>query len=146
MTENTDNAPFDPALGAIEPHAGMLTAPPAGQQLYKIMTVENLLRSVSGGYLYFNRVDSYKDFRNADGHDGEQLQQDRAANEAARFERASDFSGADYYDRCRNRPMRAASRWRTPTTSGASTGTAAHMVKSASLSTSRSCVPSSMRL
>ena len=103
MTENTDNAPFDPALGAIEPHAGTLTAPPDGQQLYKIMTIENLLRSVSGGYLYFNRVDSYKDFRNADGHDGEQLQQDRAANEAAKFERAPDFSGADYYDRCRNR-------------------------------------------
>jgi hypothetical protein len=59
MTENTDNAPFDPALGAIEPHAGTLTAPPDGQQLYKIMTIENLLRSVSGGYLYFNRVDSY---------------------------------------------------------------------------------------
>ncbi len=103
MTENTDNAPFDPALGAIEPHAGTLTAPPDGQQLYKIMTIENLLRSVSGGYLYFNRVDSYKDFRNADGHDGEQLQQDRAANEAAKFERAPDFSGADYYDRCRDR-------------------------------------------
>ena len=84
MTENTDNAPFDPALGAIEPHAGTLTAPPDGQQLYKIMTIENLLRSVSGGYLYFNRVDSYKDFRNADGHDGEQLQQDRAANEDVR--------------------------------------------------------------
>jgi hypothetical protein len=103
MTENTENAPFDAVLGAIEPHAAMLIAPSDGQQLYKIMTVENLLRSVSGGYLYFNRVDSYKDFRNADGHDGEQLQQDRAANSATRFEKAPDFSGADYYDRCRNR-------------------------------------------
>lgn len=92
MTENTDNAPVDPVLGAIEPHAGMLTAPPAGQQLYKIMTVEDLIRSVSGGYLYFNRVDSYKDFRNADGHDGEQLQQDRPSNETARFERAPDYA------------------------------------------------------
>ncbi|MBW7971472.1 hypothetical protein [Bradyrhizobium sp. BR 10289] len=103
MTGNTDNAPFDPALGVVEPHAGLLTAPPDGQILYKIMTVENLLRSVTGGYLYFNRVDSYKDFPNADAHDGEQLQQDRATNTAARFERAPDFSGADYYDRSRNR-------------------------------------------
>jgi hypothetical protein len=103
MTNNAENAPFDLTLGAIEPHAAMLTAPPAGQLLYKIMTVENLLRCVGGGYLYFNRVDGYKDFPNADRHDGEQLQQDRAANSAARFEKAPDFSGADYYDRCRNR-------------------------------------------
>jgi hypothetical protein len=103
MTENTENASLDPTLGAIEPQAGLLTAPPDGQPLYKIMTVENLLRSVTGRYLYFNRIDSYKDFRNADGHDGEQLQQDRAANTAARFEKAPHFSGADYYDRSRNR-------------------------------------------
>jgi hypothetical protein len=103
MTANIDNASFDPALGAIEPHAAMLTAPPDGQRLYKIMTVANLLRSVSGRYLYFTRVDSYKDFPNADLHDGEQLHQDRAANKASRFEKNPDFSGADYYDRSRNR-------------------------------------------
>ena len=101
--DDRNDIPFDPALGAIEPQAGLLTAPPVGQRLYKIMTVENLLRSLSGQYLYFNRVDSYKDFPNADQHDGEQLQQDRAANTAARFEKAPDFSGADYYDRSRNR-------------------------------------------
>src|ERR1700730_2317995 len=103
MAENTENAPFDPALGGIEPHAPLLAAPPEGQQLYKIMTVENLLRSVSGGYLYFNRVDSYRDFPNADWRDGEQLQQDRTANTASRFEKAPDFSAAHYYDRSRYR-------------------------------------------
>ncbi|HXB76871.1 MAG TPA: hypothetical protein VNX23_05545 [Bradyrhizobium sp.] len=103
MTEDTDNVPFDPALGAVEPHAQLLIAPPAGQILYKIMTIENLLRSASGRYLYFNRVDGYKDFPNADPHDGEQLQQDRAANATMRFEKAPDFSVADYYDRSRHR-------------------------------------------
>lgn len=58
MTETTDIPPFDPALGLVEPHAAMLTAPPEGQILYKIVTVENLLRSVGGKYLHFNRVDS----------------------------------------------------------------------------------------
>jgi hypothetical protein len=47
-----------PSLGSIEPHAGLLTLPPEGQLLYKIMTVENLLRSNGGSYLRFNRVDS----------------------------------------------------------------------------------------
>jgi hypothetical protein len=49
-----------PSLGSIEPHAGLLTLPPEGQLLYKIMTVENLLRSNGGSYLRFNRVDSYR--------------------------------------------------------------------------------------
>lgn len=103
MSENADNVPFDPALGAIEPHAQLLIAPPERQTLYKIMTIENLLRSVGGRYLYFNRVDGYKDFANADPHDGEQLQQDRATNAAMRFQKAPDFSAADYYDRSRHR-------------------------------------------
>jgi hypothetical protein len=103
MAENTDIPPFDPALGLVEPHAPLLTAPPAGQILYKIMTIENLLRSISGGYLYFNQVDGYKDFPNADPHDAEQLQADRAADAAMRFQKAPDFSGAGYYDLSRHR-------------------------------------------
>jgi hypothetical protein len=102
MAENTE-IPFDPALGLVEPHAPLLIAPPPGQILYKIMTIENLLQSISGRYLYFNRVDSYKDFSNADPHDGEQLQADRAANVAMRIQKAPDFSGADYYDLSRHR-------------------------------------------
>jgi hypothetical protein len=90
-------------LGFIEPHAGMLTAPTDGQLLFKVMKVEDLLRSVSGNYLYFNRVDLYADFPEADRHDGEQLPLDRPANQATTFVRAPDFSLATYYDQARSR-------------------------------------------
>jgi hypothetical protein len=103
MPEETPATVLDPALGAIEPHAALLAVPAEGQRLYKIMTAENLLRSVSGRYLHFNRIDSYKDFPDADRHDGEQLQEDREANSAVRFERSRDFSVADYYDLFRRR-------------------------------------------
>lgn len=60
-------------LGDIEPHAGLLVLPPDGQLLYKLMTIENLLRSVDGAYLHFTRVDQYSDSPIADPHDGQQL-------------------------------------------------------------------------
>jgi hypothetical protein len=103
MMAETPATVIDPALGAIEPHAGLLTTPPDGQRLYKIMTVDNLLRSVGSRYLYFNRVDSYKDFPEADLNDSEQLPQDRDANAASRFAKAPGFSLADYYDQSRRR-------------------------------------------
>jgi hypothetical protein len=90
-------------LGSVEPHAGMLKIPPDGQLLYKIISVENLLRSIVGRYLHFNRVDRYVDFPGADPHDGKQLPQDRQGNANSRFEKAPDFSAADYYDKSRNR-------------------------------------------
>ncbi len=90
-------------LGSVEPHAPLLLIPPEGQLLYKVMTVENLLRSVTGNYLYFNRVDSYSDFPNADENDGRQLPKDQPANAAVRFENAPDFSAAHYYDQSRAR-------------------------------------------
>ncbi|MVF22777.1 hypothetical protein EVC37_14310 [Methylocaldum sp. BRCS4] len=90
-------------LGSIEPHAPLLRIPPQDQLLYKIMTVENLLRSVTGNYLYFSRVDSYSDFPNADENDSRQLPKDQPANAAARFQKAPDFSVAHYYDECRSR-------------------------------------------
>jgi hypothetical protein len=90
-------------LGLVEPHASLLCLPPEGQLLYKVMTVENLLRSIKGGYLHFNRVDSYTDPSNGDPHDGEQPPGDRSGNEISRFARAPDFTGADYCDRCRAR-------------------------------------------
>lgn len=34
--------------GSVEPHAGFLSVPKADQFLYKMMTVENLLRSQDG--------------------------------------------------------------------------------------------------
>lgn len=90
-------------LGSIEPHGPLLRQPPAGQSLYKVMSVENCIRSIERGYLHFNRVDSYKDFPDADHQDGEQLPGDRAGNAAATFAAAPGFSAADYYDRSRSR-------------------------------------------
>lgn len=90
-------------LGLIEPHAGLLTAPPDGQLLYKMMTVENLLRSIVGAYLHFNRVDAYKDFPNADANDGGQLPGDQRGNLQTTFAKASDFSASDYYNQSRAR-------------------------------------------
>lgn len=74
-------------VGGLETHAGLLRVPPEEQQLFKVMSVENLLRSIEGSYLHFNRVDSYSDGLGADPHDGEQLRTDRAGNEAARLGR-----------------------------------------------------------
>lgn len=81
----------------------MLSVPPDGQLLYKMITMENLLRSILGAYLHLNRVDSYADFPGADPHDGQQLPTDQTGNAGARFLKASDFSAADYYDQSRAR-------------------------------------------
>ena len=95
--------PRNPApLGGIEPRALLLKRPQDDQMLYKIMSVENLLRSTDGAYLHFNRMDGYRDFPGADHHDGEQLPTDRPINALSKFERTPDFSAADYYDRFRS--------------------------------------------
>ncbi|MDO8413197.1 MAG: hypothetical protein Q7S51_05340, partial [Gallionellaceae bacterium] len=85
--------------GHVEPHAHLLNAPPDGQLLYKIMTVENLLNSIVGNYFHFNRVDKYKD----DLRDGQQLPKDEQINAGVRFEKDPGFSMADYCDRSRAR-------------------------------------------
>jgi hypothetical protein len=89
--------------GCIEPHALLLNVPPDGQLLYKMMKVEDLLRSIEGHYLHFNCVCDYRDFYNADSHDGEQLRADRTGNAAAEFEINPKFSAANYYDQSRAR-------------------------------------------
>ncbi len=90
-------------LGHIESHAPLLTIPSAGQLLYKIMSVENLTRSVLGRYLHFNRVDSYSDFTGADPHDGRQLPKDEPGNASSHFQNKPNFTAADYYDQSRSR-------------------------------------------
>ncbi|MCZ7660662.1 MAG: hypothetical protein M5U07_23845 [Xanthobacteraceae bacterium] len=90
-------------LGHVEPHAGLLVAPADGQLIYKIMKVDDLLRSIDGRYLHFNRVDRYTDFPGADTHDGEQVPKDRLGNAAFKFAGAPNFSAADYYDQSRRR-------------------------------------------
>lgn len=103
MAEHQPDRYIHASLGQLEPHAGLLKAPCPGQFLYKMMTIENLLRSIEGSYLYFNRVDHYVDFPGADPNDGNQLPQDRRGNEAVRFAKAPEFSAADYYVRARSR-------------------------------------------
>jgi hypothetical protein len=103
MSDAKTTNPVHPLLGSIEPHAGLLRVPAGGQSLYKVMSVENLLKSISGSYLHFNRVDSYRDFSAADTHDGEQLPADRPGNTSATFAKTPTFSVADYYDRSRSR-------------------------------------------
>ena len=95
--------PAPAPLGYIEPHAGLLKQAPAGQLLYKVMSVENCIRSIEGGYLHFNRVDQYKDFETSDRHDGEQLPTDRPGNAAMKFAKAPDFSQEDQCDMARSR-------------------------------------------
>jgi hypothetical protein len=89
--------------GNVEPHAGLLKQPPENQQLFKIMKTGDLIRSVAGSYLHFQRVDSYKDFPTADSRDGEQPTRDRVVNAGIFFEKAPGYSVANYYDNCRAR-------------------------------------------
>ncbi len=103
MDQNSPHQHVTAPLGIVEPHALLLSVPPAGQLLYKVMTVENLLRSISGAYLHFNRVDSYTDFPGADIHDGQQLAGDQPGNAGAKFAKAPDYSAANYYDQSRAR-------------------------------------------
>ena len=86
-------------LGGIEPHKELLKVPPDDQLLYKVMSLKNLIRSIEGSYLHFNRVNSYKD----DPLDGEQTRRDKEVNKKALFSSTPEFSLADYYDRCRER-------------------------------------------
>jgi hypothetical protein len=81
----------------------LLAQPPDSQLLYKLMTIENLLRSIDGAYLHFSRVDLYPDSPIADPHDGQQLPADLAGNANVRFKRAPAVSVAHYYDRSRAR-------------------------------------------
>lgn len=103
MDENAPHRHIPAPLGSVEPHALLLNVPPDGQLLYKVMTVENLLRSIVGNYFYFNRVDSYADRPGADPHDGRQLPKDQKGNANARFGRDPNFSAANYYDQSRAR-------------------------------------------
>jgi hypothetical protein len=103
MNENAPHQHIPAPLGSVEPHAPLLNVPPDGQLLYKIISVENLLRSIVGNYLHFNRVDCYTDFPGADPHDGRQLPKDHQGNANTRFEKAPDFSAANYYDQSRVR-------------------------------------------
>jgi hypothetical protein len=99
----TDTRYAPAPIGQIEPCAPLLTLPPDGQRLYKMMKPENLRRSLAGGYLYFQRVDTYRDFPGADENDGAQPPGDRSANAAVTFAKDRSFSVEKYYDQARSR-------------------------------------------
>ena len=85
--------------GLVEPHAPMLRRAAAEQLLWKVMRAEDFVRSVTGSYLHFNRIDSYKDFPD----DGQQLPLDEPGNAAARFVKSAHFSWSDACNRARSR-------------------------------------------
>jgi hypothetical protein len=89
--------------GSIEPHAPILQMPPLGQLVYKVTSIDNLLRSISEMYLHFNRLDAYSDFEKADLHDGEQTHQDKPINSQVNFEKNPEFTVAHYYNQFRSR-------------------------------------------
>jgi len=103
MEESAPRRHTPAPLGSIEPHEHLLKYPPDGQLLYKIMIIDNLVRSITDNYLHFNRVDSYKDFPGADLHDGQQLPKDELGNAQTKFEKAPSFSAEDYYNQSRAR-------------------------------------------
>src|SRR5690606_23157797 len=103
MNAGTQQERMLPPMGLVEPHSSMLSVPPDSQLLYKIVSVENLLQSIQGDYLHFNRVDCYKDLSGADPQDGRQLPQYYAGNARSKFQSSADFSAANYYDHSRAR-------------------------------------------
>jgi len=48
MDEKESHGKITAPLGSIEPHAPLLNIPPVDQALYKMMTAENLLRTIDG--------------------------------------------------------------------------------------------------
>jgi hypothetical protein len=92
--KNFNRLPFN----GVELQKQLLVAPHGNKLLYKVMRTEDLIRSVSGSYLHFNRVNSYDD-----AHDGEQLLKDLPDNLKSAFYRAKGYSAADYYNQSRSR-------------------------------------------
>ena len=103
MNDENASTGWDGPRGKIEPHAGLLQQPALDQPLFKVLTVENLIRSIRERYLHFTRVDAYRDFDAADGADGEQLPLDREGNAKSLFQGGQGFSAANYYDQFRSR-------------------------------------------
>ena len=49
------------SMVGVELHRQLLKVPHGNKLLYKVMKTEDLMRSISGPYLHFNRVDKYND-------------------------------------------------------------------------------------
>jgi hypothetical protein len=91
--------------GDIEPHKGLLEQIPNDSSLFKIMSFDDFLKSVKGKYLYFRRVDKYKDCadKNGDEFDGDQMPLDKPVNKKAGFLKNPNYTLHDYYNQSRAR-------------------------------------------
>lgn len=94
---------INPPLGWIEPHKMLLEQPSPDQRLYKVMSVEDLIRSVAGSYLHFQRVDQYRDFPGADREDGAETASARSVSMQVGLQKTPNFSLSDYYHSARGR-------------------------------------------
>lgn len=81
-----------------EPNGHLLNQPNENTLLYKMMRLENAIKSIDDRYIYFNRVDNYKDLS-----DGEQLTMDRPLNRCSEFEKAPDYNYENHCDAIRSR-------------------------------------------
>ena len=88
-------------LGSVEPDELLLEQPKI--LIYKFITLKYFIESVNNSYLYFNRIDSYKDFDNADTDDGSQLAKDRKINSEVKFIKSNDYTYENYCDNARSR-------------------------------------------
>ncbi len=84
------------------PNRNVLQLPPENTSLYKVISLENLTKSIKDQYLFFTRVDQYNDFPDSDEHDGEQTLNDREAHKNRNLQN-SDFTMEKFYDQNRKR-------------------------------------------
>lgn len=83
----------------IEPHAYLLRKPDHKALLYKIISLENFFDMIQNKYLYFRRVDTYKD----DTRDSDQPDKDKRISEKSKFESSPDYNAKKYYAECRSK-------------------------------------------
>ncbi len=88
-------------LGSVEPHELLLEQPKI--LIYKFIKLDYFVQSVNNSYLHFNRINSYKDFDNADVDDGDQLPKDREIHSQAKFIKSPNYNLTNYYDAARSR-------------------------------------------
>ena len=83
----------------IEPHCNLLRKPHKNKLLYKIIRSSDLLDMLNNNYIYFNRVDKYKD----DIKDADLPAKDKLLCKQTRFQYAPNVSITDYYNYCRSK-------------------------------------------
>lgn len=85
---------------SVEPHREILKQPSEDQLLYKIVRAGHFLDMIEKNYLYFKRVDTYRD---GDISDGKQLPSDETENLKSGFVKNPSYTLKQYYDMSRSR-------------------------------------------